>query len=1226
MRYKLKRGKKYLDVLVLAIIISVSIILVAGMKPAITGHFASAGAEWESRSIVEATNSEHSVATHVVFGNYKPQNCADGIYVETADGQMISFRTENEIISEGACLEADVAFSNIGYPQQEQQITYLVYYGKIVEQATEEQQPAEEIILAEEVQQKPAMSFGTQSFGAAVTFGAKATEVGGCTNITSSGVYSLTSNVTNSNDLVCISINASHVRLDCQGWNVDGTDTSSTFGINVTNAVNVTLAGCNVTDWRTGIYFQSTNTSYILNTSANTNTVGINITGVSQGNIITNTTTNSNTQGVTVYGNNNIIRNSTANSNSIGFESDGTNNTFDLDTAVSNTNEGFEVAAAPSNVVANSTARNSRVGIDAGNTASGSTIEYNLVVGNSRQGIDFGTGGNAIARHNIIRDNADGIRVASSTSNQIINNTFTNNTNATQLIGGTSKTRIINNTMSGGKHGIAITPQAGSAPSKNYAFGNNISNASFAGIFLSGSDVTHNYFQDDAFFNNTWDFYYGSVGNNNTGVNETIGGTVVSFFMVDAAIRNATAPAADPTGFANITRWLNITNTSSSSPFVFINMTYADSDLGALLDGGLIVAKYNGTTWLTNQSVYASSFGVDTAKNVVYANITDFNGTDGALSFAPMVDTAPPSSIDYVAPTDANATLYARQFIIINITATDTALANITVKVFNATSLVNETVSTSSPYFINVTLPRDGNYTFNATATDTAGNTNSTASRIVAIDTTSPVTNYVSPTEVNNANLSRRFILINVTSTDTHLKNITIYVFNATSLINETTTTSGPNFVNITVPRDGNYTFNATATDEGTNTNSTVSRTVRVDTLQPAIQFISPTPANNAAVSGTQNISVNASDTNFVNITIYNETSQAQVCTSAPCTFVWDTTKYSDGNHTFNASAPDAAGNINWTETRTFVVNNAVAKAAAAVTSSGAGGGAGGTGAIGESSSSVVIGDIGAGERKAVFFAGGTRIEKVAFEASQPIAGAIMTAGDLLALPLEISKAPDGLAYKYIRIQLPGVESAVANREITFKVEKNWIVKNNINESAIALLRYYSSSWQGLLIRQISEDGTNVYYVAETPGFGVFAIVGEKKPAVVVPAAVTEAHKENEVVETTKTSTLLFQLPKLNFEPPKFIVNFSKKVAFLLTPNVLIIAALLATIVIVLARFAPKFLKDRAVRKAIEARKPKILRLAHDTAHYRQAREAGDVAQGLSKDISDLERALKKLK
>ena len=656
-------------------------------------------------------------------------------------------------------------------------------------------------------------------------------------------------------------------------------------------------------------------------------------------------------------------------------------------------------------------------------------------------------------------------------------------------------------------------------------------------------------------------------------------------------------------------------------------MTYADSDLGALLDGGLIVAKYNGTSWLTNQSVYASSFGVDTAKNVVYANITDFNGTDGALSFAPMVDTAPPSSIDYVAPTDANATLYARQFIIINITATDTALANITVKVFNATSLVNETVSTSSPYFINVTLPRDGNYTFNATATDTAGNTNSTASRIVAIDTTSPVTNYVSPTEVNNANLSRRFILINVTSTDTHLKNITIYVFNATSLINETTTTSGPNFVNITVPRDGNYTFNATATDEGTNTNSTVSRTVRVDTLQPAIQFISPTPANNAAVSGTQNISVNASDTNFVNITIYNETSQAQVCTSAPCTFVWDTTKYSDGNHTFNASAPDAAGNINWTETRTFVVNNAVAKAAAAVTSSGAGGGAGGTGAIGESSSSVVIGDIGAGERKAVFFAGGTRIEKVAFEASQPIAGAIITAGDLLLPPQEIKPLPAGsIVYKYLNIKISGApESAVANGEITFKVEKSWMEKNNVDKSAIELMRYSGGSWQALPTRGVSEDSINVYYVSETPGFSVFAIVDEEKPAVVVPAAVIETPAVK-AAEAPKEAVLLFRLPKINLGLPKFMANFSKRAAFLLTPNVLIIAALLATIAIVLARFAPKFLKGRAERKAIEARKPKILRLAHDAAHYRQAREAGDVARDLSKDISSLERALKKLK
>ena len=76
-------------------------------------------------------------------------------------------------------------------------------------------------------------------------------------------------------------------------------------------------------------------------------------------------------------------------------------------------------------------------------------------------------------------------------------------------------------------------------------------------------------------------------------------------------------------------------------------------------------------------------------------------------------------------------------------------------------------------------------------------------------------------------------------------------------MVNETTTTTSPNFVNITVPEDGQYIFNATSTDTVNNQNNLASRAIFVDTvIPPNIQFVAPTPANNTNLAE-NNFSIN---------------------------------------------------------------------------------------------------------------------------------------------------------------------------------------------------------------------------------------------------------------------------------------------------------------------------------------------------------------------------------
>ncbi len=61
---------------------------------------------------------------------------------------------------------------------------------------------------------------------------------------------------------------------------------------------------------------------------------------------------------------------------------------------------------------------------------------------------------------------------------------------------------------------------------------------------------------------------------------------------------------------------------------------------------------------------------------------------------------------------------------------------------------------------------------------------------------------------------------------------------------------------------------------------------------------------------------------------------------------------------------------------------------------------------------------------------------------------------------------------------------------INFKIDKEWLEKNNIDEGSIKLMRY-SNMWNDLPTRQIESTDKEIHYQADTQGFTFFAITGE---------------------------------------------------------------------------------------------------------------------------------------
>ena len=93
-------------------------------------------------------------------------------------------------------------------------------------------------------------------------------------------------------------------------------------------------------------------------------------------------------------------------------------------------------------------------------------------------------------------------------------------------------------------------------------------------------------------------------------------------------------------------------------------------------------------------------------------------------------------TINFTTQTETSGTtLITRSNILINVTANDTNLKNITIKLYNSTrALVNSTNTTMSSLFANFTGLSYDTYYFNATACDTSGNCNNTETRNVTIE------------------------------------------------------------------------------------------------------------------------------------------------------------------------------------------------------------------------------------------------------------------------------------------------------------------------------------------------------------------------------------------------------------------------------------------------------------------------------------------------------------
>ena len=427
------------------------------------------------------------------------------------------------------------------------------------------------------------------------------------------------------------------------------------------------------------------------------------------------------------------------------------------------------------------------------------------------------------------------------------------------------------------------------------------------------------------------------------------------FFVLGAHITTYVDGASNTTIKEDISTRLNVSinntnigvaanntevNFTLPSSFTFTNGTNisaasAETIVILFTNTSNLLSFYNYTYYVVNgTNISYFSFNVTPSTPGAYViNITVLNITgvyNNSLNIT-VNDTTAPSNIQFVSPSPTNQTNLSRNFINLNLTATDNGNINtIGLFLFNSTrQQINVSFGTSSPSSINFTNLSDGVYSFNATVNDSAGNSNNTGTSTVTLDTANPNITYISPTPASQTNQSSRTFTINVSANDTNIGIIRFELHNSTGLYNRTDfSTSSPAYqsINYSALPDGNYKFNVTVNDSAGNSNTTATRNITIDATAPSLsQFVSPTPTNQTNLSRNFiNLNLTATDTNIntIGLFLYNSTGQqinVSFGTSSPSSINF--TNLSDGVYSFNATVNDSAGNSNNTGTSTVTLD-----------------------------------------------------------------------------------------------------------------------------------------------------------------------------------------------------------------------------------------------------------------------------------------------------------------
>ncbi len=296
---------------------------------------------------------------------------------------------------------------------------------------------------------------------------------------------------------------------------------------------------------------------------------------------------------------------------------------------------------------------------------------------------------------------------------------------------------------------------------------------------LTAEEVTQQYFSNlRKYDTDKWNLYVNQSKNSTDGLDD---GTYTYFSTAKDTVGNENLTdtrtvIVDTTNpLIDYTTGTEANNTNFSRSWIYVNVSVTESNLQ-----NITFRLYNSTSQV-NITTYTSEIYEINFTNLLdetyFYNVTIFdkvNNSNSTETRTITLDTTEPN-IQFVLPTENSSVVRSRNYIEINVTATDDNLDTITIRLYNSTNdLVETNASTASPFYINYSELSDGLYYYNTTTNDTLGNTNQTETRNITLDTILPNITTVYPNSTGGESYDNASIInVSIVEPNDRVFNIT---------------------------------------------------------------------------------------------------------------------------------------------------------------------------------------------------------------------------------------------------------------------------------------------------------------------------------------------------------------------------------------------------------------------------------------------------------------------
>jgi subtilisin family serine protease len=331
------------------------------------------------------------------------------------------------------------------------------------------------------------------------------------------------------------------------------------------------------------------------------------------------------------------------------------------------------------------------------------------------------------------------------------------------------------------------------------------------------------------------------------------------------------------------------------------------------LDNNVLLGTDTSAPYSINWDTTGAASGAHTL-NVVATDMAGNSGASPAISVS--VDYLPPS-VAITSPTNG-----AKVGGTISITTNPVDNVGIAKVQFYRDSGTSLGTVTSAPFNLswNTTSVSGSAHTLYAVATDTAGNTGTSATISITIDNTLPTCSMTAP--ATNALLTGTAVTISANASDNiAVAKVDFYRDNNVLLATDSSSPYGISWDSTSVA-SGAHSLFAIATDSAGNTKPSAVVNVTVDNTAPTVSLTAP--VNGGVISGTIAMTATASDNVAVSKVEFYRDNNVLVAsdTSSPYSQNWNTTSMTSGTHTMYAVATDTAGNRTTSAVATFTIDN----------------------------------------------------------------------------------------------------------------------------------------------------------------------------------------------------------------------------------------------------------------------------------------------------------------